>query len=117
VPITATRSIGIQLTVDRNYNQSFTAAQNTSSPGQIDLVTWSAGFNLLTPPTGGSTPKALTIIPPVGNTQSMTLKGVTGDTGVLLHLTDPTTISLGSPTATFGITAGGIITGVGLIWT
>ena len=114
---TSNRTTGITLTGDVTYNQSFSAAANSSSPGQVDLVTWTAIFNQLTPPTGGSTPKALTIIPPSGNTQSMTLKGVTGDTGILLHLTDPTTISLGSAVATFGVTAGGTITGVRLIWT
>jgi hypothetical protein len=115
--ITSNVAISITLTQDRTYNQSFSAAANTASPGQLDLVTWTATFNLLTPPTGGATPKRLTIIPPAGNTQSMTLKGVTGDTGFALHLTDPTSIGLGSPTGTFGVTAGGTITGVGLLWT
>ena len=114
---TSARTVGITLTGDTTYAQSFSAASNTASPGQSDLVTWTAIFNTITPPAGGSTPKALTIVPPSGNTQSMTLKGVTGDTGILLHLTDPTTIALGSAVATFGVTAGGTVTGVRLIWT
>jgi hypothetical protein len=44
------------------------------------------------------------------------LKGVTGDTGIGLHLTDPSTIALAGSTATFVLTAGNTITGLRLYW-
>jgi hypothetical protein len=113
----STRSITITSSGDYQFNQAFSADANSNSPSQSDLVSWASGFNLITPPAGGSTPKAVTIIPPAGNTVTITLKGITGDTGVLLHPTDPTTIALGSPSATFGITTSAILAGVRLIWT
>lgn len=91
-------------------------ATNQASPGKFDIVTLASGANTITPPSGGSTPVAVTIIPPPSNASSITLKGVTGDTGVLLHPTQPTTIALGSPTATFVLTAGAQIVGVQMIW-
>jgi hypothetical protein len=46
----------------------------------------------------------------------ITLKGISGDTGVELHLTDPCTISLNSTTNTFVLTAASQLAGVRLIW-
>jgi hypothetical protein len=115
--VTATRRIAIELSGDLTAGFTFSAADNTASPAQIDIVTLASGANTITPPTGGSTPKSCTIIPPSGNINTITLKGITGDTGVVLHLTDPTTIALNSPTAVFVLTASAIITGVRLVWT
>ena len=53
---------------------------------------------------------------PDSRTASLTLKGVTGDTGVALHLTDPTTIALASSVTTFCLTAGGTVTGLRIYW-
>ncbi len=58
----------------------------------------------------------MTILPPTGNTQTLTLKGVTGDTGVGLHLTDPTSVALASSFTTCCLTAGGTITGLRIYW-
>lgn len=115
--VTANRSVTVDFSGDVDYNQTFSATENDDSPGQVDIVTLSSGNNTITPPTGGTTPVSLTIIPPAGNTQTITLKGVAGDTGVLLSSTDPTTVALGSPTNTLVITAGAQIEGVRLIWT
>lgn len=94
------------------------AAPNPSAVRPEDLVTLVAGANTITVPTGGSTqPTAVTIVPPAGNTVSLTLKGVTGDTGVSLHLTDPTILAIASSQTTFVLTAGaGGITGLKLYW-
>jgi hypothetical protein len=45
------------------------------------------------------------------------LKGITGDTGVPLHLTDPSTITFAVGATTFGLTAGAALTGIRLYWT
>jgi hypothetical protein len=112
----AARIISHTFSGDVSATLPFSAASNAASPGQIDLVTLASGANTITPPAGGSTPKAVTIIPPSGNTNTITLKGVTGDTGVVLHITDPTSIGLNSPTATFVLTASASIAGVRLVW-
>lgn len=114
--VNSTRSTTITFTGDVPSVITPVAAANASSPGQIQVQTLSAGTNTITPPAGGTTPQSVTIIPPAGNTQSMTLKGIAADTGVSLHLTDPTTIALGSAVATFVITAGGTITGIRFVW-
>jgi hypothetical protein len=89
---------------------------NASSPGAVSIVTLAIGANTITPPGGGSSPKSVTIIPPSSNLATMTLKGVTGDTGVVLHITDYTQIALNSPTTTFVLTASAEIVGVRLVW-
>lgn len=114
---TSNRSIVIRFAGTLVATNTYSAAENSATPGDIDIVTLASGANTITPPTGGSTPKACTIIPPAGNLSSITLKGVTGDTGVSLHLTDPTSIGLGAPAGTFVLTAGAEIVGVQLIWT
>lgn len=114
--VTAVRQILVEFSEDVIASNTFSAANNTSSPGQMDIVTLASGANTITPPTGGSTPTACTIIPPSTNTDTIILKGVTGDTGVSLHKTDPTSIGLNSPTGTFVLTAGAQIAGVRLVW-
>lgn len=114
--ITAVRATTISFTGDLTAVVPANAANNALSPGKTDIVTLASGANTITPPTGGSTPVACTIIPPAGNLETITLKGVTGDTGVVLHKTDPSTIALNSPTNTFVLTASALITGVRLIW-
>lgn len=114
--VLANRQISLTYGNDLLFSESFNAAANAVSPGKIDVVDLAAGTNTITPPTGGgTTPVAVTIIPPVGNAQTITLKGIAGDTGVLLHKTDPSSFGLGT-TGTFVLTAGAPITGVRLIW-
>ena len=63
----------------------------------------------------------MVIIPPVANTQTITLKGITGDTGVSLSKTKPSflhwAVTAGAGTAgldSFVLTAGSTIAGVEL---
>jgi hypothetical protein len=114
--VTATRVSTIVFTGDVSGTESASAASNTSSPGQIEIKTLASGANTITVPTAGTVPAAVTIVPPSANTTSLTLKGVTGDTGVRIHNTDPTVIALDSSVTTFCLTAGASITGVRFIW-
>lgn len=109
--VTAARTVSINFTGDISASNTIAAANNAASPAGIESKVLSSGANTITPPTGVS---ACTIIPPSGNTVGLTLKGVTGDTGVALHLTDPTTIGLAGTTA-FCLTAASGVT-VRLIW-
>lgn len=110
--VTAVRSTTIQFSGDIAATNTFAAANNVASPAEIELEALASGPNTITPPVGA---KACTIIPPTGNTVLITLKGVTGDTGVVLHLTDPTTIALNNYATTFCLTAASAVT-VRLVW-
>lgn len=112
----ATRSTTITFSGDVSGAEILNAATNAASPAQIQLLSLASGANTITAPTGGSTPTACTIIPPTGNAVSLTVKGVTGDTGIRIHNTDPTTIAIDSSVATFCLTAGNTVTGVRLVW-
>lgn len=114
--VTSARSQTITYTGDVTGTETVSAASNTASPGSVTLHTLASGANTITLPTGGSTVTSGTILPPSGNTQTLTLKGVTGDTGVGLHLTDPTTIAFAASVTTFCLTAGGTVTGLRVFW-
>lgn len=114
--VTATRVETITFTGDVTATQTVSAASNAASPGQIQIVTLASGANTITAPTGGSTPRCLTVVPPAGNTNALTLKGVTGDTGVTLGLTDPFSVTLAAGFTTLCLTAGASTAGVRLIW-
>ena len=114
--VTSNRVATITYTGDVTGTESLPAASNTVSPGSVTIHTLASGANTITAPTGGTIASAATILPPVGNTQTITLKGVTGDTGVALHLTDPTTVALAATVTTFVLTAGGTITGLRIYW-
>lgn len=68
----------------------------------------SAGANTITIPSGAT---CVMITPPSGNTQALTLKGVSGDTGIAISKTKPTLLSFDTPPANFVINAAGSVTG------
>lgn len=114
----STRVTTITYTGGVTGTQTVEAATNAASPADLGIQSLSSGFNEITVPSStGVTVTAVTIIPPTGNTSSITLKGVTGDTGIALHVTDPTTIAIASSVTTIGLTAGAAIQGVRFIWT
>lgn len=111
------RRVTIVMSGDFEMAETFRAADNADAPGTLELVTLASGANTITVPTGGATVTGCTIIPPTGNTTNITLKGVTGDTGVQLHDSDPTSLAIDPGVVNFVLTAAAQITGVRLIWT
>lgn len=95
------------------------AAANLTAPGQEEIRTISIGNATITPPNVvGFVPTACTIVPPTGYAGTITLKGIAGDTGILLHPTDPTSIGIGNAANTFVLTiAVANCIGLRLIWT
>lgn len=102
-------------TGDDTSVKTLAAAANAASPAQDQFINLASGANTLTAPTA-ATPTRLTIIPPVGNTVLMTLKGVTGDAGVPIHKTDPTSVAVDSTCASVCLTAANIVNGVRILW-
>lgn len=77
---------------------------NANSPIYPQSMTLASGFNSITVPTKAG---GVVLVPPAGNTNSLVLKGITGDTGVTLSKTAPTMLSFDTtPPSTIGITAG-----------
>lgn len=118
MPVTSTRKVVISFAEDYAANFSLAAADNEASPGGVSVYTLAAGANTITLPTDDTTVTGATIVPPSDNTQTLTLKGVTGDTGVSISPTDPTSIAFSTvPPASFVLTAGAEIAGLRIIWT
>lgn len=113
----ATRTITIAYTGDVNGTETLAAAANAVTPGSVTIHTLSAGDNTITVPTGGSTVKGATIVPPAGNAQQITLKGVGGDTGVPISKLDPTSIGFETAPVNFILNAAGTVTGLRIFWT
>lgn len=108
------RQVNIQFNGEGlNENNSFPAAQNASSPAQQELKTLALGSNTITVPSGAV---ACTLIPPAGNTNSITVKGVSGDTGIRVHNTDPSSFALHSSVTSFVLTTATTTAGVRLVW-
>lgn len=114
---TSTRKTTIVFTGDVTGTYLLEAATNTDAAASIEVKTLDSGANTITVPTAGTVPTSCTIVPPSNNDTSITLKGVTGDTGVRIHNTDPTTIAIDDSVTTFCLTAAAEITGVRLFWT
>lgn len=113
--VTSNRNITLIFQGDVVGTDNLEAAENVASPGSITIHTLASGANTITAPVGATVTGA-TILPPAGNTQTLILKGVTGDTGVGLHLTDPSSLALAASVTTFCLTAGGTITGLRVFW-
>ena len=85
-----------------------TATTNTAGIGPTGQ-TLSSGANTVNIPAGAL---GVTIVPPPGNTVALTVKGVSGDTGLPLHLTQPFQwiFPVASPPTTFVINAASSMT-------
>lgn len=115
--VTATRSITVVYSGDVVGTQTHDAADNTVSPGTQEVRTLASGANTITVPTSGTAvPTAVTLVLPLANAVQVTLKGVSGDTGILLNLLGPSSIALAPGQASFVLNAASILTGVRLIW-
>lgn len=96
--------------------------KNNESPVFPEIKDLTGGAaNTITVPSisGGNKAAGVVIVPPTGNTSSITLKGVSGDTGVGLHLTAPQTLVFpATPPANFVLTLGGsgTIAGFRFFW-
>lgn len=101
-----TSTVTLQATVSgdgvtNTYVPPGTAITNSSAPdGGPHLVAVTLGANTLTPPTGAA---GVIIVP--GSVGAITLKGVGGDTGVLLTAARPTFLSLASGQGAFVLAA------------
>lgn len=93
-----------------------TQLYNANSVCTVQLLTVS-GFKDINPtncPTF-ATSGGVFIVPPTGNTNTITLKGVTGDTGIPLNVSAPTFVCLPTTPVAFGITTGGSVV-LKLVW-
>lgn len=115
--VTSTRTTSIAFSGDIAAQISLAAVNNTNSPGDVDILTLTTGANTITLPSGGSAPKGATIIPPPANAVLVTLKGVSGDTGIPLHLTDPAIVTFDTTATTFVLTAAAQVVGLRIVWT
>lgn len=119
--ITSTRVVTITAQGDGfNNGGVFNAANNALSPGSVTIHTLPTGNTVIAFPTGGSSVQGATIVPPATNTNTITVKGTTTDTGVVIHRTDPTSIALDTNTTTqvsLVITVSATVTGLRIFWT
>jgi hypothetical protein len=113
----ATRTITIAYSGDVNGTETLPAAANAITPASVTIHTLAPGDNTITVPTGGSTVKGACIVPPAGNAQTITLKGVGADTGIPISKLDPTSIGFETAPANFVLNAGGAINGLRIFWT
>ena len=115
--VSASRTATIVYSGDVVGTETLTALVNAASPGSVTVQTLASGFNSVSVPSStGITVTSVTIQPPTGNTTSITIKGVTGDTGIRIHDTDPFTLTLHSSVTAIGLTAGAAIQGVRFYW-
>lgn len=114
---TSSRTVQVSFSGDTESSIIQSALDNEVSPGEMIIQTLASGANTITAPViSGLVVTGLTIIPPTGNTNLITLKGITGDTGVKLHHTDPTSLALDSTFVSLVLNAAATIVGVRLIW-
>lgn len=109
---TSSVRIGINFQGDIEYDQQFNTASNTSSPAMNEIGALTTGNNTISVPTGAT---GVTIIPPNSNAIVLTLKGVNGDTGIVLSLVNPFYLSLGTSITSFVINVSANVT-LRFIW-
>lgn len=114
------RQIVITQTAPFVATWTFTAANNANAPADVQIYTLATTNNTINFPTGGAVVAGITIVPPAGNSASITLKGSSGDTGIAIHKTDPTSIAFDTTNTTqtsIVLTVSTTVTGLYIIWT
>lgn len=114
---TSTRTITTTYSGDVTLTQSHAAASNGASPATEQIMNLASGNNQILPPGGGTTLSGVTLVPPVGNAVGLTLKGLAADTGIPIHLTDPTSLGLTTGVTMINLGAANAVTGLRLFWT
>jgi hypothetical protein len=90
------------------YVGPFVLVPNAAGNYATTEVTLASGANTITVPSWAA---FAIIIPPTANAVALTLKGVTGDTGILIDLTSPSLLNFpATPPASFVITAASLTT-------
>lgn len=92
---------------------------NVNSPCTPQVVNLTMGNNTFNATTCPALPQAggVVLIPPNGNGQLLTLKAVTGDTGLPISSVAPSMYNFSpTPPSQFVINAGGAVTGFGLMF-
>jgi len=110
--VTSDRSVTINWSQDVTYQQTFEAVTSTTGPGWNQLVSVTTGLVITIP----SNAVAVTIIPPVANTTALTIKGVTGDTGIGIGASDPSSFALSTTQTTLVLAAASTTSGVRVIF-
>ena len=91
-------NIQVVFTEDLLYSQQFNSTTSTSSPARVISTTLVSGTTAFVLPAGT---KGFGIVPPVSNTTAeLTIKGVTGDTGVNLGTSNPSILGIKGTTST-----------------
>lgn len=93
--------------------QEIAAADNETSPAMVELAALVTGDNAISVPTGAT---AVTIVPSSDNTTAITLKGSSGDTGIRLHNSDPSTLAIDASVSGLVLSVGANVV-VRLFWT
>ena len=108
----------VAFTGDLNQEYILPTGELADSPAMTSVIALASGANTITPPdVDGFTLHGLVIVPPDGNIVELTLKGVSGDTGIALSSSRVTILSFGAtPPATLVLTAGSAVDGFRLIW-
>src|SRR5262245_23411148 len=109
------RTTTLTYTGDLTATQTVEARQNPASPGVIQLLDLAVGNNTITVPIP-ATAVGCTIVPPPGNTHAILLKALPGDTGLGLHVTDPTTLALAPTVTSFVLEVTTAISSVRFFW-
>jgi hypothetical protein len=115
--VTSSRTLQLFFSGDVTQNVIQSALDNLVAIGQVDLLTLPIGTTFVAVPvSSGLVVTAVTIIPPSGNTTVITLKGAAGDTGIPIHITDPTSIGLNTSFTGLYLTVTVQVNAVRLFW-
>lgn len=104
---TASSTVSVTVTGDGlNLTESDTNTNSASATAPTS-ATLANGFNTVSVPAGVI---GVLIKPPPTSAIALTLKGITGDTGVPISPSTPTYLALPAGTGSFGVTANGVVT-------
>ena len=116
--ITAGVTNYVRFTGDQESELIFTSGLLANSPAMQQLVSLVDGNNTISVPSVDDFDvHGVVIVPPTANENQLTLKGVDGDTGVILSALLPTILQFGDTVpSSFVLFIEGEIAGLRLVW-
>ena len=116
MPTANVKVVALVVGLDQGTLPILTSQDFATALGEAEYLDLANGNNTITRPTSPRAATGVIIIPPSGNTNALSIRGVAGDTGLSISPNRAFWWPMGTPPTNFVINSTGATNGVLFVW-